>query len=103
MDKKVLFFGPYPYPIHGQSISFKETYDNFNADKILFDTSMFGDKKFLNSIYSILRLPYIFLFKKFEVIYFTCSRTIFGAIKDILLLIVIILIFTPSTQKINLI
>ena len=86
MNKKVLFFGPYPNPIHGQSISFKETYDNFNADKILFDTSVFGDKKFLNSIYSILRLPYIFLFKKFEVIYFTCSRTIFGAIKDILLL-----------------
>ena len=91
MYKTVLFFGTYPNPITGQSVSFKETYDNFNSNKILFDTSEFGNKKLFNSVYTILKLPYIFLFKEFDVIYFTCSRTTLGAVKDIYLLLLTIL------------
>lgn len=86
MNKTVLFFGPYPKPITGQSISFKETYDKFNFKKILFDTSRFGSNKILNSLDSFIRLPYYFLFKKIDIIYFTCSRTFLGSLKDIFLL-----------------
>jgi glycosyltransferase involved in cell wall biosynthesis len=84
---KVLFFGPYPAPITGQSIAFKASYDGYVGDKILFNTTKYGNNQFINSIYCILILPFSFIFKKFDTVYFTCTRSSFGCIKDIQLLL----------------
>lgn len=79
--KSVLFFGPYPNPITGQSIAFKEIYDGYEGRKILCDITRCNNK-LLNSIYVFLYIPYIFLLKSFDVVYFTCSRSTLGFIKD---------------------
>jgi glycosyltransferase involved in cell wall biosynthesis len=84
---KVLFFGPYPKPFTGQSISFKEVFNNYNGDKILFNTTIFEEIRFLNSMYCLLALPLIFIFNKFDRVYFTCSRSFLGFIKDFQLLL----------------
>lgn len=84
---KILFFGPYPLPVTGQSISFKETYDNVNFDKVLINTSKFGDRQVLNSLYSVLRLISVFITNRLSCVYFTCSRSKSGFLKDFCLLI----------------
>ncbi len=93
MSNKVLFFGPFPEPITGQSISFKEVYDNYSGGKILFDTTVFGSNKYLNTVYCLMVLPLYFLFKRFDKIYFTCSRSKFGFLKDL------VLVFLSSLSK----
>ena len=82
----VLFFGPYPSPITGQSLSFKEVYDNFSGDKILFDSTSFGHLKLLNTLFCFIKLPFLFLFVKFDTIYFTSTRSSLGFLKDFILL-----------------
>lgn len=84
---KVLFFGPYPEPMTGQSISFKEAFQGYSGHKILFNTTKYGVNKLLNSLYCFLIIPFVFLFNKFDVVYFTCIRSNFGSIKDIELLL----------------
>ena len=84
---KVLFFGPYLQPVTGQSLSFQQSYEGYNGDKILVNTTTFGNSKILNSIYCFLIVPFLFLFKSFNVVYFTCTRSKFGALKDIQLLL----------------
>lgn len=87
MKNKVLFFGPYPDPLFGQSISFKQAYLNSIDAKILFDTTKFGELKFLNTLYCIVFLPLIFFTRSFDKVYFTCSRSKLGFIKDLQLLV----------------
>lgn len=84
---KVLFFGPYPEPYTGQSISFKQVFEKFDSKKVLFNTTKYGNNKVLNSLYCLIYLPVVFLFCKFDRIYFTCTRSKLGFIKDLELLI----------------
>lgn len=83
---KVLFFGPYPGSLTGQSISFKETHDSYKGDKIILNTTKFGNNRLLNTLYCVLILPFVFLFQNFTHVYFTCTRSKLGALKDIQLL-----------------
>jgi glycosyltransferase involved in cell wall biosynthesis len=83
---KVLFFGPYPLPITGQSIAFKEVFTNFKGDKILVNSTKFKDNKILNTIYCLCLLPLVFISRRFDKVYFTCSRSYLGFLKDFLLL-----------------
>ena len=85
--EKVLFFGPIPEPYTGQSISFKQVFENFNSKKILFNSTKFKNYKVLNSFYCLCVLPFIFIFNKFDKIYFTCTRSKLGFIKDFQLLL----------------
>jgi len=84
---KILFFGPYPKPFTGQSVAFKEIYDNFTSTKVLCDTTKFEDSKVLNSLYVFVILPFLFITKKITKVYFTCSRSKLGFIKDFYLII----------------
>ncbi|WP_218599657.1 glycosyltransferase family 4 protein [Polaribacter sp. NJDZ03] len=86
-QSKILFFGPFPEPYTGQSISFKQVFENFNSDKILFNTTNFKKNKIINSLYCLFFLPIVFVFYKFDKIYFTCTRSKFGFIKDFQLLL----------------
>lgn len=86
-QSKTLFFGPFPEPYTGQSISFKQVFDNFNSDKILFNTTKFKKNKIMNSLYCLFFLPIFYVFYRFDKIYFTCTRSKFGFIKDFQLLL----------------
>lgn len=86
-NNKTLFFGPYPAPFTGQSISFKQAYDNFSGTKILFNSAKFKSNKILNSIYCLIFLPIVFVTSRFNKVYFTCSRSKLGFIKDLQLII----------------
>lgn len=81
-NKTTLFFGPYPLPLTGQSVAFKEIYDNYNDKKKLCNISKFGTKIYANMLYVLIVIPFIFLFTNIKVVYFTCSRTKFGFIRD---------------------
>lgn len=85
--QKVLFFGPYSGPITGQSISFQETYHSFKGNKVLVDTTKFKRSKLLNTLYCLFLLPIVFVFQKFAVVYFTCTRSKLGTLKDLELLL----------------
>lgn len=87
MKKNILFFGPYPPPITGQSFSFKMVFDHFENHKLLCNTTKFNDNKLLNTLYSICKITYLFLFFKFGYIYFTCTRSNFGFLKDFYLIL----------------
>lgn len=84
---RVLFFGPYPLPITGQSIAFKEVYSSFKGDKILFNTTKFKGNKTLNTLYCLCFLPFVFISKRFDKVYFTCTRSYLGFLKDFQLLL----------------
>ncbi|MEI6864950.1 glycosyltransferase family 4 protein [Flavicella sp.] len=84
---KILFFGPFPEPYTGQSISFKQVFENFDSDKILFNTTKYKNNKLLNSLNCLLVLPFVFLFYRFDTIYFTCTRSKLGFFKDFELLL----------------
>lgn len=88
MRKKVLFFGPYPPIITGQSIAFKQVYDNYSGSKCLCDISKYNGRV-SNTFYAIYFCFIKFLFsRKVGRVYFTCSRTKFGFIRDFVLLLV---------------
>ena len=84
---KVLFFGPYSGPLTGQSVSFIETYNSFKDAKILVDSTKFKRNKFFNTLYCLFLLPIVFSFQNFTVVYFTCTRSKLGVLKDIELLL----------------
>lgn len=84
---KVLFFGPYPLPITGQSIAFKEVFSSFEGDKILFNSTKFKDNKILNTLYCLCLLPVVFISRRFDKVYFTCTRSYLGFLKDFQLLL----------------
>lgn len=84
---KVLFFGPFPDPLTGQSISFRQAYLSFNQKKLLFDTNKFKKSKALNSIFCLITLPFVFVTNSFDKVYFTSSRSSLGFLKDFQLLV----------------
>ena len=43
-NKTTLFFGPYPLPLTGQSVAFKEIYDNYNDKKNFVILANLGQK-----------------------------------------------------------
>ncbi len=85
MEKnKILFVGPYPPPVNGQSFVFKTVVDNFENSLIL-NTSKFRFGP-INFCYYFFNLIFLSLKYRISLIYFTCSRSFFGSIRDVLLL-----------------
>lgn len=86
---RILFVGPIMPPIHGQSMAFTRLYESVNKkNKILVNSNVEG-RRLLRKVISTSRLLtkifYFVLFNKFDTVYFTCSRSALGSIKDILL------------------
>lgn len=101
IEKKVLFVGPLAPPFHGQSIAFTEAYKNIEARKRVINTNSSSRSKIalilLNARICILLLRARILFKP-DVVYFTCSRSTLGSVKDVMLLG---LFFTSHAKIIN--
>jgi glycosyltransferase involved in cell wall biosynthesis len=87
---KILCVGPLPPPIHGQSLAFKRFYESINDNnKFLVNTSIEQNNIFYKIIGTFIILASIFhkiIFFRIDVIYFTCSRSFTGSIKDVVLI-----------------
>ena len=91
--KKILFVGPLPPPITGQSVAFsylkKLDYDDLDLQFFNTQKSSFN---FFNYLSSTLSLPFKILFSKYDLIYFVGSRSTLGFIRQIPLFLITILL-----------
>ena len=87
---KILLVGPLMPPIHGQSMAFTRFTESIkNKNKIVINTNH-EDKSNLVKIFFTFKTLFLILYKtlffKYDVVYFTCSRSFLGSIKDVLLI-----------------
>lgn len=81
--KKILFIGPIPPPVTGQSIAFSYLKKlEINNDEILIFNTQQYKLKILNYLYSISILPFIIFFTNCQIIYFIGSRSKFGFLRQ---------------------
>jgi glycosyltransferase involved in cell wall biosynthesis len=83
---KILLMGPLPPPYHGQSIAFATIAKQFEGRKHIV-INLSNKNSFLKGLVLCLKIIFVVLFKKIDVIYFTCSRSFFSSIRDIVLLL----------------
>lgn len=83
MKKSILFFCPIPPPIGGQALISNIVY-NLIKPKFLIDTN--SKSKYFGTILILIKTFWILLFRKIDLVYFTCTRSKKGAIKDVVLL-----------------
>lgn len=86
---KILLVGPLMPPVHGQSIAFTRFADSIDGGKIIINTNL-NDKAKLDKIFAAFKTLFLIItraiFTRYEVVYFTCSRSFWGSIKDIVLI-----------------
>lgn len=84
MKIKILLIGPLPPPITGQSIAFSylKNLDDHDIKFIVYNTNKYKLNLF-NYLDSILILPIIILFEKFQKIYFIGSRSRLGFLRQL--------------------
>ncbi|MGD9625338.1 MAG: glycosyltransferase family 4 protein [Arcobacter sp.] len=86
----ILLIGPVLPPIHGQSLAFTRFIESIDEDKrILVNTSLEYKSsigKIFGTLKTLLNITMKVIFSKYDTVYFTCSRSILGSIKDILLI-----------------
>lgn len=84
----ILFVGTVPPPYHGQAVAFETAYKHMRGVKYLvnqnFETKSGLVKTFL-LLLSFFKIWYYLIFKQIDVVYFTCSRSTIGSIKDVVL------------------
>lgn len=86
----ILLVGPLLPPITGQSLAFTRVYESFDSREIdLINTNLEKQsnmKKSLNTLFIIFKIFLKIFFKQYDTIYFTCSRSLSGSLKDIVLI-----------------
>lgn len=87
---KLLAVGPLTPPITGQSLAFTRFLEGIDdSRKIVIDTNTEGKPilvKIVRNIRIIILIIIKSYFAKYDVVYFTCTRSILGSIKDIILI-----------------
>lgn len=83
----VIFIGPQNDPITGQSLAFSLIYDNYKENKSIIE---YGGRNTIFKIMSIvicsIKLFMLGVTFKYDSVYITTSRTVFGFIRDFLLI-----------------
>lgn len=85
---KYLIMGPIPPPYHGQSVALSSVVnklkeDNKNQCTII---NISGINTKIKGLLLCFKIIYLSIFFKYDAIYYTCSRSTMGAIRDIVLL-----------------
>lgn len=87
---KILFVGPLIYPVHGQSLAFTRLVESLKVnEKYIINTNgedYTGARKVFFSIQVLFFIILKLTVKKVDTVYFTCSRSFLGSLKDILLI-----------------
>lgn len=81
---KILFFCPISPPITGQSMVSEIIYKVIQP-RYLINTNLIN--KYLGTFLILAKCLWLLLFKKIDLVYFTCTRSKPGALKDIVLLL----------------
>lgn len=85
----VLFMGPLTPPVNGQAVAFTDVYENYAGSKKVINSRTKGSK--LTKIYyyliGLLRTFVKGGFTSYDCVYFTCSRTYKGSLRDVLLIL----------------
>ncbi len=90
---KVLLVGSLPPPAHGQSIAFESAINALKNENCKYEIieSSFRGGSYLSSFLKIMRyiflVPYYIIFFRPDRIYFLCSRTFIGSLRDLYLLL----------------
>lgn len=86
----ILLVGPILPPITGQSLAFTRVYESFDSKEVeLINTNLEKQgtfKKVLNTIFIIFKIAFKIVFNNYDKVYFTCSRSLSGSLKDIILI-----------------
>jgi glycosyltransferase involved in cell wall biosynthesis len=87
---RILCVGPMMPPIHGQSLAFTRLCEHLEyADIDIIDTNMTGKKwggKLWQSIKIGIQIIRSIVRGSYNIVYFTCSRSLLGSIRDVLLI-----------------
>lgn len=89
MSNAIIFCCPIPPPVHGQSFISKHLIDCYSGKKLVINQNFEGQSKLIkivNTIITSLKLLLILCTRRIDIVYFTCSRTFLGAMKDFWLL-----------------
>lgn len=86
---KILCVGTIPPPYHGQAIAFEAACCHMKGTKYVVNQNFEGKSAVVKSLLlipTLFQIWAILLFKRVDVVYFTCSRTTAGSLKDFMLL-----------------
>jgi glycosyltransferase involved in cell wall biosynthesis len=87
---KLFLVGPLLPPMHGQSLAFTRFAESVEARKKIVVNTNLEDKsktgKVVSAFLVLFSIASKALFSKYDVVYFTCSRSMLGSIKDIVLI-----------------
>jgi glycosyltransferase involved in cell wall biosynthesis len=84
-ENRILFFCPLPKPYMGQSIASDIIYKAIKP-KFVINYSITLTYKIFGTLKVFLHILWVVIFHKIDTLYFTCTRSLFGAIKDILII-----------------
>ncbi len=84
--KHILFFGPLAPPYTGQSIAFTTVVNRFKNEKSTI-INISGKNTISSGLLLCLKIIFVVLFGRIDLIYFTCSRSFNGSVRDVVLLI----------------
>lgn len=91
IKKKFLLVGPIMPPVHGQSLAFTRFVESFEKKNFfLINTNQSYKNQKLFKIFNGFIVLFLILFRvllnRIYIVYFTCSRSFFGSIKDVMLI-----------------
>lgn len=91
-DSRILCVGPCTPPITGQSIAFTKAYNSMRTQHTYLVnhnlTNLGTVQKIIKTLQHICKIIWIISTKHIDTVYFTCSRSILGSVKDIVLIMV---------------
>ena len=87
---KLFLVGPLIPPVTGQSLAFTKFVESIEDSKKVVVNTNLEDRTGLNKIFfyikTLLKISIRVSFSKYHLVYFTCSRSVLGSIKDIVLI-----------------
>lgn len=86
-NRRILCMGPLLPPYTGQAVAFTSVVEEIQKTNECIVIDIANKDKWLNGIVLCLSIVAKVLFFKFDCVYFTCSRTKIGSIRDVVLLL----------------